>query len=70
MKACFQSVPKSRYKNISEQKIEGSTYTPEILADFVAEKIVDIVKNKNFISPIKILDPAVGDGQLLVSLLK
>ena len=70
MKACFQSVPKSRYQNVSEEKRDGATYTPIILADFVAKQIVDVVNKKKFISPIKILDPAVGDGQLLISLLR
>ncbi len=63
------SLIKKRYTNVAEQKAIGATYTPTQLADFVAEKIVEnanIVGIKN----INVLDPAVGDGELLLSLLR
>lgn len=47
----------------------GSHYTPSDLADFVAEHILlnfDLDKHQN----IKILDPAIGDGELMIALLK
>ncbi|MBO1069087.1 MAG: N-6 DNA methylase [Dolichospermum sp. DEX189] len=70
MKTYLQTSTNKRYQNVSEEKLDGATYTPSILADFLAEKIIDIVKQRDFSSPIKILDPAVGDGQLLLSLLR
>ncbi len=70
MKTYLQTSTNKRYQNVSEEKLDGATYTPSILADFLAAKIIDIVKQRDFSSPIKILDPAVGDGQLLISLLR
>lgn len=58
----------SRYQDITPQKSNGATYTPELLANFVAEKML-----KKFSYPeqggIRILDPATGDGALLMALL-
>jgi adenine-specific DNA-methyltransferase len=58
-----------RYTSVTEQKAAGATYTPARLADFVAEKIVE---NANVVGVehINVLDPAVGDGELLLSLLR
>lgn len=50
------------------QKINGSHYTPQLLAEFVAKQIVEAAEAQ-FSDSIKILDPAVGDGELLISLL-
>ncbi|MCX7306557.1 MAG: N-6 DNA methylase, partial [Afipia sp.] len=59
-----------RYRQVTEAKAGGSTYTPKLLADFVAQQIVvaadTIVTKKS----IRILDPAAGDGELLVSLVR
>jgi len=51
---------------IDEIKQTGSHYTPEILANFVAESLNCVSKVK---SP-KVLDPACGDGELLLSIIK
>lgn len=50
----------------SKKKIKetGATFTPRLLADFLAEKLIDISNVKN---PL-ILDPACGDGELLMSI--
>jgi adenine-specific DNA-methyltransferase len=58
-----------RYRLVSNEKASGATYTPKILADFVAEHIVAIAELHRGKTPIRILDPAIGDGALLVSLL-
>lgn len=58
-----------RYAVVNEQKATGATYTPTELADFVACRIVENAKIENMKS-INILDPAVGDGELLLSLLR
>jgi len=53
------------------RKSTGSHYTPTILADFVAKKIIRewYQSNNTTLSSVKILDPAVGDGELLYSML-
>ena len=61
---------KRRYQKVSKQKSTGATYTPILLADFVASEIVKtaaFIADKNVIN---IFDPAVGNGQLLDSLLE
>ncbi len=60
----------SRYTNVPEEKAVGATYTPKILSDFVAEKIVGIFDEFSVVRPLRVLDPAIGDGELLVSLLE
>jgi hypothetical protein len=64
------SVHNSRYSAVTKEKSAGATYTPKALADFVAEKIVEAFKRYHVVQPLRILDPAVGDGELLVSLLR
>ena len=56
-----------RYGIVAGQKSGGATYTPKLLADFVAGQLVDAA---DLTAPeIRILDPAAGDGELLLSLL-
>ena len=56
-------------KTIDKQKATGSHYTPKILAEFVASHIL-----KNYSGQktgiLKVLDPAVGDGELLLAVAK
>lgn len=57
-----------RYEEVSEAKADGVTYTPRELADFVAARMVanaSIAPSRR----LRVLDPAVGHGELLVSLL-
>jgi adenine-specific DNA-methyltransferase len=56
-----------RYEAVTSAKLEGVAYTPTALSDFVAREIVDsaVLRSDN----IRVLDPAVGGGELLVSLL-
>lgn len=65
-----QNEARSRFAKISEKKSEGATYTPTILSNFVATKIVEAFNNFSGNRPLRILDPAVGDGELLISLLQ
>jgi len=60
----------ARYSNVNETKLSGATYTPKLLADFVARKLVAAYGEFPSNRPIRILDPGVGDGALLVSLLE
>ncbi len=50
------------------RKKTGAHYTPQILADFVANQIVKHCVQDLSQPKIKILDPAVGDGELLLAL--
>ena len=59
-----------RYQLVTEEKAGGATYTPKILADFVARQMVQLVRDIPTDRPLRILDPAVGHGELLVSLLE
>lgn len=63
-----ETVP--RYTVVPEEKAGGATYTPNILADFVADKIVSMIDEIPLDRPLRVLDPAIGDGELLVSLLR
>jgi adenine-specific DNA-methyltransferase len=60
----------SRFKSVDEQKATGATYTPKELADFVANQIVKRFKNKKLDRKIRLLDPAIGEGELILSLLR
>jgi len=53
-----------------ERKLTGSHYTPRILADFVATQILTYYIQAQKLKGISILDPAVGDGELLIALVK
>ena len=58
-----------RYRTVTAEKSKGATYTPRILADFVARQIIQIIRNISVDRPIRVLDPAIGDGELVVCLL-
>lgn len=70
MTKLIKNIKTSRYAKVSDEKAEGATYTPKVLADFVAKQIVQSIKNIPCDRPLRILDPAIGDGQLLISLLE
>ena len=59
-----------RYAQAPGSKVHGAIYTPEILADFVAAEIVSSAAPAINGRRMRVLDPAVGDGELLVSLLR
>lgn len=59
-----------RYQITTEEKAAGATYTPKVLADFVAGKIIKIAAELPTHRRVRILDPAVGHGELLISLLE
>lgn len=59
-----------RYDIVTAQKAGGATYTPKILSDFVAKKIIESAEQLPTNRPIRVLDPAIGHGELLLSLLE
>ncbi|RME48647.1 MAG: type II restriction endonuclease subunit M [Deltaproteobacteria bacterium] len=70
MSVTNEAAAASRYVAVTEAKSAGATYTPAILADFVASKIVEAFGEVPTDRPLRVLDPGVGDGELLVSLLR
>lgn len=58
-----------RYAEVSDSKADGATYTPSALADFVADQMLAVAELPTG-RPLRVLDPAVGHGELLVSLLR
>ena len=64
-----QHVPLGRYELATETKVTGATYTPKVLADFVAQQIVSNAQIDDS-RPLHVLDPAVGDGELLLALVR
>jgi adenine-specific DNA-methyltransferase len=53
----------------SERKATGAHYTPLELASFVAAQIIEAFQLNDRTTPIRVLDPAVGDGELLNAIL-
>lgn len=60
----------NRYQAVSEAKAGGANYTPKHLSDFVASQLVRAAGVTHPNANLRVLDPAVGDGELLVSLLE
>ncbi|MCI5207585.1 MAG: methyltransferase domain-containing protein [Candidatus Electrothrix sp. ATG2] len=64
------ALPAPRYKEVTRKKSEGATFTPKDLSDFVAKNIVIAAQNEVMSKKkLRILDPAVGEGELLLSLI-
>ncbi len=64
-------IAKTRYSNVTKQKSTGATYTPANLAAFVAKNIVANMKaTLEKSDTTDVLDPAIGDGELVVQLLR
>ncbi len=70
MKAVALARFTKRYDAVSGEKATGKTYTPPVLADFVADEIVRTARPANNGVPLRVLDPGVGEGELLASLLR
>ena len=63
-----QPLELDRYHHVQYRKEDGAHYTPVILANFVAEKIIAAARPLK--KKVRILDPAIGDGELIISLLE
>jgi len=59
-----------RYDIVSEEKAGGAVYTPRVLADFVSQQITGAVEDVKIEHRLRVLDPAIGHGELLVSLVE
>jgi adenine-specific DNA-methyltransferase len=60
----------ARYEDVAKEKTHGVTYTPPVLADFVAAQIVAAAEALPPHGEVRVLDPAIGQGQLVISLLR
>ncbi len=69
MRTLAKAATPKRYEIVTEEKAGGATYTPKILADFVARQIVQHTEQSVTDRAWRVLDPAIGDGELLLSLL-
>ncbi len=60
-----------RYANIEKEKTNGVVYTPTVMADYLSFEMIRYKPcNSNNKGVIRVLDPAVGKGELLISFLK
>jgi type I restriction-modification system DNA methylase subunit len=64
-----KAISTSRYGAVPGEKSSGVTYTPKELADFVAQQIAKAAGELPTERPLRVLDPAVGHGELLFNLL-
>lgn len=55
-----------RYAHVECRKSEGAHYTPGFMSDFMAEQILT---HSHPMNSVNIVDPAIGDGELLISLI-
>ena len=62
------AIPAARYTDVDKKKSDGATYTPKVLAGFVAEQMLNVFEFPKK-GCIRILDPACGDGALLDALI-
>ncbi|MDL1873181.1 methyltransferase domain-containing protein [Deltaproteobacteria bacterium PRO3] len=59
-----------RYKTVPKKKSSGAIYTPSGFAHFVANQILNEAKHLKKENKISVLDPAVGNGELLLALIQ
>ncbi|MDD6394940.1 MAG: N-6 DNA methylase, partial [Firmicutes bacterium] len=59
-----------RYTNIDKEKANGVVYTPRAMAEYLAKEMVKHKAIDNASNTIRILDPAIGKGELVFALLK
>ena len=58
-----------RYKNEIKKKNTGAVYTPSDMADYVSQQMLKYSRGSDENS-VYILDPAVGGGELLISIIQ
>ncbi|HEX5425438.1 MAG TPA: N-6 DNA methylase [Candidatus Acidoferrales bacterium] len=68
MQPLADPISSRRYQSVTPEKAGGATYTPESLARFVGERISENAELVGRTS-LTILDPAIGDGALVLALL-
>lgn len=61
--------PVGRFSDVSKKKSSGATYTPPGFAKFLATEILKRAVHLDKAGVVRIFDPAVGDGELLIALI-
>ena len=60
-----------RYSNQTKEKTHGVVYTPTEMADYLADQMIrHSIFNINKQSIVRVLDPAVGEGELLIAMIR
>lgn len=59
-----------RYAEVSDRKASGATYTPQEIAEYLSAQLADSAPDILERETIRVLDPAIGDGALVLALLK
>ena len=60
-----------RYANETKEKTNGVVYTPIEMADYLAEQMIEFSPlNFSNLTSVSILDPAAGEGELLISIIR
>lgn len=60
-----------RYSNENKQKANGVVYTPTEMADYLASEMIHFSKiDLSQKSNVTLLDPAIGEGELLISMIR
>lgn len=57
------------HSSLTERKQTGSHYTPKSLSDFVARQMLLVWAKLSAAKTVRVLDPAIGDGQLITSVI-
>ncbi|MBO8415785.1 MAG: N-6 DNA methylase [Proteobacteria bacterium] len=58
-----------RYKNLAKEKNKGIVYTPTVMAHYIADEIISHYPMDKTGQVIKILDPALGEGELALAVI-
>jgi adenine-specific DNA-methyltransferase len=58
------------YSSLQDRKKTGSHYTPDALAQFVAREMLQAWQSSPGTLTVRVLDPAIGDGGLLLAILQ
>lgn len=60
-----------RYANETKEKTNGVVYTPIEMADYLAEQMIEFSPlNFSNLTSVSILDPAAGEGELLIAIIR
>lgn len=58
----------SRYSGLPNKKRNGIVYTPQAMAQYLSKQMLSF-HNSDFTGKVKVLDPAIGNGELAIALI-
>lgn len=59
-----------RYKDLQDSKKNGVVYTPSDMASYISNLMISYNSERKGLNTIEVLDPAVGEGELLIAMIK